>query len=162
MEILRLEYIETYSIIHHTIMPEHKSLSEKIQQVQPYLVAVGLLGISIVGATYFAEQYPIPESIQFATQITAGMFHTMGRVADIISTVRLSEKADEIEERLDIDTTVKETASLLPIRPKLKDILKPGIIAIELGQIIPITIFPPVGILTGAKSFYAASHNNRL
>lgn len=143
-------------------MSEKIRLKEKLKKYQPQLLAVALLGINIIGASYFAHQYPGLENYHQLLLSIFGSFHVAGRVADIISTERLTKKVEEVESNLNINVPIYETNSMLPKRARLKDMLRPDIIALELGEAIPLVIFPLYGLLRGARSFYAVNRHERL
>ena len=143
-------------------MAENNPNSEARMGTKQYMVAVGLLGFSIIAAMHFAGNHPIPENIMPGLQITAGIFHTAGRVADIVSTVRLTKEIARVETIIGEHLPIQESLTILPPRPKIKDILRPRIIALELAQAIPIILYPPIGLFKALASFYVADQNNRL
>lgn len=143
-------------------MPEKFKLSEKLKKYQPHLVAIGILGFNTIGASILADQFPYFQDHHQLFLAIFGTFHFVGRIADAISTHRLTKKIEEVESTLKIDVPISETHPLLPKRTKIKDILRPDIVALELAQAIPLTIFPPYGLARGLYSLYAVNRNNRL
>jgi len=142
-------------------MPGKFKLSEKLKKYQPHLKAIAWLGFNTIAANYLADQYPNLESYRQILLLVSGLFHILGRAADIITTDRYTKKAEEIEGKLDIDVPIYETNPFHPKRAKFKDMLRPEIIALELTEAISISIFPPFGMLRGVQSFHAAYINNR-
>lgn len=143
-------------------MPEKVHLSEKLKKYQPHLVAIGIIGFNTIGASILADQFPYFRDHYQLFLAIFGAFHVIGRVADAISTHRLTKKVEEVESALNIMVPIRETHPLLPRRTKINDILRPDIIALELAEAIPLTIFPPYGLVRGLYSLHAVNRNNRL
>lgn len=143
-------------------MSEKIHLSEKLKKYQPHLIAIGILGFNIIGASILADQLPYFQRHHQLLLEIFGTFHVIGRIADVISTHRLTKKVEEVESALKIEVPIVETHPLLPKRAKIKEMLRPDIVALELAEAIPLTIFPPYGLVRGLKSFYAVNKHERL
>lgn len=142
-------------------MSEKIHFVEKLKKYQPHLKAIAWLGFNTIAANILADQYPNLESYRQILLVISGTLHVLGRAADIVTTDRYTKKAEEVEAKLNIEIPIGETNIFHPHRAKLKDMLRPDIVALELTESIPISIFPPFGILRAAQSFGAAYINNR-
>lgn len=143
-------------------MSENTQPSENRGKAGAYLAAIAMLGVKTYLAYYFGQELPIPEDLLPALYAVAGVIHIAGRVADDMATVKVFDKQRDFEEKTGEKLGIIERMPLLPPNPTAKDILHPGVLAMEAAEIIPIAINPLYGIGRGVASFIAAHNNNRL
>jgi len=143
-------------------MSENTLPPEKRGKAGAYLAAIAMLGLKTYLAYYFSQEFPLPENIIPMLQVGAGIFHVAGRVADDVSTAILFNKQRAHEESTGTNIGIKEQMSLLPENPTAKDLLHPGVLAVEAAEALPIMMNPLYGILRGVTSFAAAYNNIRL
>ncbi|MFZ2026419.1 MAG: hypothetical protein WAV30_03990 [Microgenomates group bacterium] len=143
-------------------MSENNQPSEHASKAGAYLAAIAMLGVKSYLAYYFGQEFPIPDDLLPTLYAVAGVIHIAGRVADDVATIKVFNKQRDFEESTGKKLGIKERMSLLPANPTAKDILHPGVLAMEVAEIIPIVINPLYGIGRGITSFIAAHNNNRI
>lgn len=143
-------------------MSENTKPSENRGKAGAYLAAIAMLGLKTYLAYYFSQEFPLPENIIPMLQVGAGIFHVAGRIADDVSTAIVFNKQRTFEDTTGEKLGIKESMSLLPPNPTPKDLLHPGVLAMEAAEALPIMINPLYGILRGVTSFAAAYNNMRL
>lgn len=143
-------------------MSENAQPSENRGKAGAYLGAIAMLGLKTYLAYYFGQEFPLPENIIPMMQIGAGIFHVAGRIADDVSTAIVFNKQRGFESATGKKLGIKENMPLLPPNPTAKDLLHPGVLAMEAAEALPIIINPLYGILRGVTSFAAAYNNIKL
>lgn len=133
-----------------------------LEKVQPYIITLLMLGAQSAAMKMIVNELPFLNNNYDTALIVFGLFHILGRVADIASTHLVTKKNKEVEDALGIQTQLHETSIFHPKPPDSKEMLKPGKVMIELGQALPITIAPTIyGMGTGILSLKTAYKNYR-
>lgn len=124
------------------------------------LIALALLAVNAFAPQIAANLPHIPPDIMHYLQLAGIPIHIFGRVMDSITTEMLQEAA-QISTDVGVPQVVMEGSPIIPDQPKIKDLLHPRVLAVDLAELMLTNQIPLYGFVRAGASLYGALNNIR-
>lgn len=124
------------------------------------LIALALLGVNAFAPQIAANLPQIPPDIMQYLQLAGIPIHIFGRVMDSVTTAML-QKAAQKSTNAGVSQTVYEASRILPAQPRIRDLLHPRVLTVDLAELMLTNQIPIYGFVRAGSSLYASLKNIR-